>query len=301
MTKTIYLSGKMTGLPEFGFPLFDKNRDFLIGKEWNVISPADIDREEGFDPTTDGAEFTEEQYLEVIKRDYAALLRSDAIAFMNNWTDSRGAKLESDFANVLKLDRYRVDADNNYLEKELVIGFMGYATVGKDRIAREFVERDGFERVGFADSLKSILYALNPRIELFNNDFVGFWHVQTLVDQKGWDEAKKEPEVRQLLQRLGTEGGRVALGEDVWVKALFASPHAARIVIPDVRFENEARAIRERGGVVVRVHRDGVGPINNHVSDRINFEADIDVYNDSTPENAYLTILANLPGFGIDL
>src|ERR1019366_924384 len=67
---------------------------------------------------------------------------------------------------------------------------------------------NGFERHGFADALKSVLYALNPRVQLFNNDFVGYWHVQTLVDQRGWDEAKKEPEVREALQRIGSEGGR---------------------------------------------------------------------------------------------
>ena len=297
--KTIYLSGKMTGLPNLGFDIFDKNRDFLIDAGWKVISPADIDREEGIDVTNHTP--TEDEYLTIIKRDYAALLQSDAIAFMPNWTDSRGAKLESDFANVLKLDRYRVDADKSYLEKELIIGFCGYSTSGKDTIAKEFVEHLGFERVGFADSLKSILYSLNPRIEMFNNDFIGHWSLQSIVDQKGWDEAKKEPEIRQLLQRLGTEGGRQALGNDVWVKALFAQPHGARIVIPDLRFENEAAAIRARGGVVVRIHREGIGPVNDHASDKIDFTADIEVDNNSTPENAYLTIFSNLPKFGIEL
>lgn len=292
MTKqTLYLSGKMTGLPNYGFDLFDANRDFLRECGYNVISPADIDREAGIDLETP---FTEEQYLATIKRDYAAMLEVDGIAFMNNWTDSRGAKLESDFANVLRLDRYRVDESKSYLEQEKILAFTGFAGSGKDTIANQFVKNLGYERIGFADSLKQILYALNPRIELFNDDFIGHWHIKNIVDDKGWDYAKKEPEIRQLLQRLGTEGGRVALGEDIWVKTLFNSPHGARIVIPDIRFKNEADEIRRRGGTVVQVFRPGVGPVNDHASDKIDFKADYVLINDKTPEEAFTTLMSYL-------
>jgi hypothetical protein len=281
----------MTGIPNYGFDLFDANRDFLRECGWDVISPADIDREAGVDLETP---FTEEQYLATIKRDYAALLEVDGIAFMPNWIDSRGAKLESDFANVLRLDRYRVDASKSYFEQEKILAFTGFAGSGKDSVAQQFVKNDGYERIGFADSLKQILYALNPRIELFNDDFIGHWHIKNIVDIKGWDEAKKEPEIRQLLQRLGTEGGRVALGEDIWVKTLFNSPHGARIVIPDVRFKNEADEISRRGGTVVRIIRPGVGPVNDHASDQINFEADYTLVNDGTLEEAYATLKSYL-------
>ena len=306
--KTIYLSGKMTGLPNYGFDIFDKNRDFLINSGWDVISPADIDREEGFDPVVSGAEFTEEQYLEVIKRDYAALLKCDAIGFLNNWADSRGAKLESDFANVLKLDRYRVDADRDYLEKELVVAFLGYARSGKNTLAEEFVKNDGFDQRGFADALKSILYSLNPILPAPNwtevgDDFgtAGVIRVKDYVDAYGYEESKKVPEIRQLLQRLGTEGGRVALGTDIWVNTLFSRPHGARLAISDLRFENEAAAVKARGGYVIRVERPGVGPANNHASEKLDFEADYTVYNNRTPHEAYLDVVGFLVHQGIYL
>lgn len=281
----------MTNYPDFNYPAFHANAAFLRDSGWAVISPAELDADLGIDSTT---VMTEEKYQEVIRHDYAALLKCDAIAFIPGWEKSRGAKLESDFANVLKLDRYRVDARNYYFEKEQILGFCGYAQSGKDTIAREFVNRLGYERIGFADSLKKILYALNPQIELFNDDFIGHWHVKNLVDVRGWDEAKKEPEIRGLLQRLGTEGGRVALGEDIWVKTLFNSPHGARIVIPDVRFKNEADEIRRRGGTVVQIIRPGVGPVNDHVSDKIDFEADYVLINDKTPEQAFHTLMSYL-------
>jgi hypothetical protein len=301
MTKTAYLSGPMRGLYQWGFPIFDRNAAFLRDNGWTIISPAEVDRELGFDETDEKAVFTEEDFQVAIRRDYEALTKCDSIIFLPGWENSTGARLESDFANVLKLDRYRVDASKDYFEKEFVIGLMGHATVGKDRIAQELVENDGFERHGFADALKQILYALNPRIELFNNDFVGYWHVQSIVDQRGWDEAKKEPEIRQLLQRLGTEGARDALGSDVWVKALFSRPTGARVVIPDVRYENEAQAIRARGGKVIRIHREGIGPVNSHVSDAIAFEADADIHNNGTPKETYLQIVDYLASVGVEL
>ncbi len=299
--KTIYVAGPMRGYPQWNFPAFDLNAEWLRDNGWDAISPADLDREIGFDETDDTAVFTAEDFANAMRRDYAALLECDAIAFIPGWEKSTGAALERDFGTKLGLEFYRIDATRNYFEKEVVVGLTGFAQVGKDTLAQELVKHLGFERHGFADALKSILYALNPRVELYNNDFIGHWHVQTLVDQKGWEEAKKEPEVRELLQRLGTEGGRVALGKDVWVNTLFTQPTGPRIVIPDVRFENEAQAIRARGGSVIRIHRPGTGPINAHISDQIDFEADYEVVNDRTPFDAYYEILGFLEDRSLDL
>ncbi len=291
--RKIYLSGKMTGLPNNGFEIFDKNRDFLIERGWDVVSPADIDRSLGFDPTVPTA-FSEEQYQETIKRDYAALLECDSIAFMPNWVNSRGALLESNFANILKLERYRVDADISYFEKEMVIGLTGYARSGKNTIAEEFVNNAQFEQAGFADNLKSILYSLNPYI--FNYGL--YVRLQNVVDGVGWDEAKSIPDVRELLQRLGTEGGRTALGENVWIDGLFNKPHEAKIVISDLRFKNEADAIHERGGYVIRIDRPGVGPANGHSSENIDFDVDYVVKNDKDPIDTYKDIVEFLMGRG---
>jgi hypothetical protein len=278
----VYLSGKMSGLPNLGYELFDKNRDFLLNFGYEVISPADIDRSIGINPDDP---FNEERYQENIKRDYAALLECDSIAFLNNWTDSRGAKLESEFANVLKLDRYRVDADNLYFEKELVIGLSGYAGVGKNTIAEEFVRNDRFEQRGFADALKEILYELNPTI----NVDLPHDRLQDIVDTFGWEKAKKIPEIRQLLQRLG-DGCRKSLGEDIFINTLFNQPHKANLIISDLRYENEALEIRRRGGYVIRVERPGIGPVNSHSSEKLDFEADFTVSNNKSPADAYLEI-----------
>ena len=72
---------------------------------------------------------------------------------------------------------------------------------------------------------------------------------------------------RRLLQLLGTEAGRNIIHPNIWVNALFADyPKIVDIddkgldvyeswIITDVRFPNEAQAIKDRGGVVIRVNR----------------------------------------------
>lgn len=84
--------------------------------------------------------------------------------------------------------------------------------------------------------------------------------------------------VRDFLQKLGTEGLRNGVHDDVWVNALFADykkieysneeqAHYPNWVITDTRFTNEAKAIKDKGGIIIRVDRPGVTPINAHPSE----------------------------------
>lgn len=68
--------------------------------------------------------------------------------------------------------------------------------------------------------------------------------------------------VGRLLQVLGTECFRDLLGADVWIDAFVRRWEAdgrPPAVVSDVRFPNEAAAIRALGGVVVRVQRAAAG------------------------------------------
>ncbi|MGW8953465.1 deoxynucleotide monophosphate kinase family protein [Streptomyces sp. NPDC055709] len=142
---------------------------------------------------------------------------------------------------------------------ELIIGLSGYARSGKNEAAEALVQY-GWRQTAFADKLREFLYALDPLIP--GHYGAGHLRLRKLVDATGWDYAKVTyPEVRALLQRAGTEAGRKVLGENVWVNALFHEfADAPALVITDVRFPNEARAVAERGGVMIRVERPGVGP-----------------------------------------
>ena len=149
-----------------------------------------------------------------------------------------------------------------------VIGLVGYAQVGKDTAASFLVER-GWKRLAFADALRDSLYNLNPLVPMPLADDPHHWaRVQDLVNWKGWDVAKVEyPEIRSLLQRMGTEVGRELYGENFWVDRAMAQVTSGDYVITDVRFPNEEAAVRKAGGRVLRIVREGVGAVNNHISD----------------------------------
>lgn len=142
-----------------------------------------------------------------------------------------------------------------------LVGLWGYAGSGKDTAAEALVA-DGWRRDAFADRMRTALYALNPKV-------VGSARVSDLVADFGWDRAKREClEVRELLQRFGTEAGRSVLGENVWVDALMRNVQPGeRVVVTDMRFPNELAAIRGAGGLTVAILRRDYGPVNGHVSE----------------------------------
>lgn len=66
--------------------------------------------------------------------------------------------------------------------------------------------------------------------------------------------------VGEFQQKLGTEAIRNNLHPDAWVLALFSDyTDNQHWIITDVRFPNEAVAIKSRGGILVRMEGDPVG------------------------------------------
>jgi hypothetical protein len=171
--------------------------------------------------------------------------------------------------------------------KKQVIGLCGFAQSGKDSAAKFLTSEKSFVRVAFADAVRDGLYALNPLIwikpdesKTFDN-WLGVIRLELLVNRFGWEDAKKCSEVRSLLQRYGTEAGRDIHGPQCWTQiGLRAAAKYDRVVFTDVRFESEVDAVKSIGGIVVRINREGVGPVNGHASDQrladhlIDFEID---------------------------
>jgi hypothetical protein len=177
----------------------------------------------------------------------------------------------------------------------MIIGLSGYARSGKDTAAEVLVERYGFTQIAFADKLRDVLYELNPMIA---TEWVTFGggssriHAETIflqdvIDNYGWGEYKNTvygPEIRRLLQRLGTEAGRQTLWDSIWIDAAFSAVEGAEnIVVTDCRFPNEAQAIKDRGGEVWRISRRGIGPANDHPSETSldDWLFDTKIYNDA--------------------
>jgi hypothetical protein len=153
----------------------------------------------------------------------------------------------------------------------LLLALTGYATSGKDAFADCLVEKYHYTKFGWADAIYSFCLDINPYIwrPAWNK-----WPWQRLADivgEIGWTEAKKIKQVRELLQLVGTSA-REHMGEDVWVNALIPKVKkvlqtGGHVAITNTRFKNEARAVAELDGNVVKISRPGVGPVNSHISD----------------------------------
>jgi hypothetical protein len=152
----------------------------------------------------------------------------------------------------------------------MIIGLSGYAQVGKDTVAQILVEDYGYTRIGFADIIKKAAYILDPIITL---DGMRLAHA---VEKYGWETSKQVPEVRRILQVLGSEVGRELIDPQIWVELTMHSVHPDdKIVISDVRFKNEAEEIKWKQGKIWRITRiDKDAPVNVHRS-----ETDMDSWN----------------------
>lgn len=155
----------------------------------------------------------------------------------------------------------------------MIIGIAGKAQAGKDTTAMmlqtlitnpnitwDMYNSDiyyawGHFIVHYADLLKEVSQEmLNMPFDNFNSQEVK----QQYLDWLGMT-------VREFLQKLGT-AVRKEIDPDFWVKALFNTYHDGNIIIADVRFPNEAEAIKERGGILIRIERPGAGA-GNHISE----------------------------------
>jgi hypothetical protein len=176
----------------------------------------------------------------------------------------------------------------------MIIGLSGYARSGKDEAAIA-LQQLGFHRVAFADKLREVLYQLNPLVSPTPEGYFVSpktpMRLQDVIGEWGWGgykESVHSDEIRRLLQRLGTEAGRQTLWDSIWVDAAFAgAPEGLTIVVTDCRFPNEAQAIKDKGGEVWRIEREGVGPANSHASETglDDWKFDVVIGNDGTLED----------------
>lgn len=255
----VYVAGPMGGYDNLNFPAFDAAAAYLRALGHDVVNPADIDRAAGINPAKYSAETEVPESLrqDALARDFMELCTCDAIALLPGWERSRGAKAERFVAEQIGLAVYHVVPWGSFKADvpALIVGLSGYAQTGKDTSGAMMGELAGFERIAFADALKSVALAAHPKIG-------------AAVQSGGWESVKREhPYARMFLQHLGV-AVRDHVDPDAWVNAaLRKALPGGRYAITDVRFPNEAQAIKARGGYVVRVERPGAGPANAHVSE----------------------------------
>lgn len=176
-----------------------------------------------------------------------------------------------------------------------IIGLTGPKGSGKDTVASLLRTHAGFYPVAFADALREEvcdawriepLYLIRPETKehpmsalalrkCLSDSFVGraqLWHAAAGQDLNL--DAPRTP--RQIMQWWGTEYRRTH-DPEYWIsmlesriQQLISTGEQSRIVVTDVRFENEVDCIRAPyfGGALWQVTRPGCGvPAGSHVSE----------------------------------
>lgn len=156
-------------------------------------------------------------------------------------------------------------------------------------------EQSGWEIKKFAGKLKDIASHLTgiPIEKFEDQEFKktnldsewDIWDYKSIIEGTAVEPVfnkevfKRNMTVREFLQKLGTDSLRNRLHDNVWVNALMTDYNCVPAdlapngwdcdnwIITDTRFPNEAKAIKDKGGIIIRVERPGVAPINNHPSE----------------------------------
>lgn len=156
-------------------------------------------------------------------------------------------------------DKPRWNPANDNLPR--VVALTGAAGSGKSTAADYLVRQHGYERVKFAGPLKDMMRAIG-----FSDD-----HIEGDLKEKP-DALLSGKTPRHAMQTLGTEWGRKCIGEDFWSNAWLYRVRGLvdfgrRVVVDDLRFPNEAAAVRSLGGVIIKLEGRG-GIAGGHESEK---------------------------------
>jgi hypothetical protein len=171
--------------------------------------------------------------------------------------------------------------------KRKIIAFIGPIGVGKSTAAEMFAPYQSV-RISFATPLKEMLMSMG------------------LTSEDVWGSDKEKPNhllggctPRHAMQTLGTEWGRNLIHPDLWVNAWSRKVEQEinrHIVVDDMRFPNEYHAIKNLGGVIVRIVREDVGVrvSCNHESEAYDFSHDYIIHNPGGRKELFRPIVNKL-------
>jgi hypothetical protein len=134
----------------------------------------------------------------------------------------------------------------------MMVGLVGKARSGKSSVAKIMVEEFDYSIFPMAGPIRSAIKAAFPFISPY--DLGG--GKEEIIPQIGKTG-------RHMLQQMGHNWGRETIDKDLWVKANEAHINISRVdfdkvVVDDVRYDNECEWIKSHGGYIIGVDRPGI-------------------------------------------
>lgn len=147
----------------------------------------------------------------------------------------------------------------------MLIGITGQKFSGKSTVAKMLSEMLGYKVVSFADKLKDVTCVLSgcTREQLEDYEFKECEFVPNHL--KPYCGGAEFPTYRAFLQHFGSEVMR-SINDNIWIDCTLDNC-GENAIISDVRFPNEAKAIKEQGGIIIRVERKGLQSSDTHSSE----------------------------------
>jgi hypothetical protein len=169
-----------------------------------------------------------------------------------------------------------------------IIALSGHKRAGKDAAARALV-RDGYARVAFADPVREDIFEMYPQARGIPDAqkeapqaVLGGKSLRMLLVEHGMGMREKDPDhwVRKAQEKIENLRGQ-----------------GLRIVVSDVRMDNEIAMLESVGALKVWIDRPGCSP-NGHVTERdLRDRADIVVRNAGTEEDLARKMVGILGSF----
>jgi hypothetical protein len=117
--KTVYIAGPMRGIKDYNFPAFDAASVKLEAMGYQVISPADLDREAGHSFSELGSDWDWNTIPEgfnlkqaVIRDTFAIINNADEICLLTGWANSKGAQAEAALGRWLGLKVWELEPED---------------------------------------------------------------------------------------------------------------------------------------------------------------------------------------------
>ncbi len=141
----------------------------------------------------------------------------------------------------------------------MIVGVAGFIGSGKDTIADYLITFKGFRRMSYAEPLKdaiSAIFGWDRELLEGTTKYSREW--RDTIDP-WWAERLdiKHLTPRWVLQQWGTEVGRRAFHDDIWIASVENKLRSIKddIVLSDCRFPNELKSVKRAGGITIRVMR----------------------------------------------
>lgn len=142
----------------------------------------------------------------------------------------------------------------------MILGLCGFAGAGKSTTAEYLVEYHDFVRLSFAQSLKDVVSAAFswPRSRMEGASSLDREWRET--PDPFWTQKLGRPfSPRIAMQYIGTDIFRTHVLPSIWIDNVIAKisqlPTNTRIVVDDVRFINERRALAALGATFITIQR----------------------------------------------